>query len=415
MDYPVRDLQMKPTAAVLAVGNEVLRGSVVNTNAAFLGRELSGLGFEIVSHGVCADSIEAIRFRLGEVLRRADLVIIMGGLGPTPDDVTREGIAAHFKVPLVFSARQYRHLQKVYKRYGKRVPPLVKREAFYPENARPLVNRFGIALGFSIETGSKAVIALPGVPSELKSMYFDVVLPFLKKKYGDLFKSRKLIVKMAGISEPDVMKRLGKDFFDDPFDFGIYPAAGEITIRILAENAAILARLKKKIATRLKDRIYGWDEMPLSVVIGRILTRKKQTLAVAESCTGGLLASRITACSGASVYFRGGVVAYHANVKTELGVPGRILKERGEVSAQVASELARSVRIRMGSSFGIGITGIAGPGGGNSKKPVGLVYIGLASPNKKVKAWKHVFWGDRHQVQERAATKALEYLWRKIR
>ncbi|OGX12515.1 MAG: hypothetical protein A2351_03515 [Omnitrophica bacterium RIFOXYB12_FULL_50_7] len=406
---------MKPTAAILSVGNEILRGSVVNTNAAFLGRELSGLGFEVVSHGVCADSQEAIRFRLGEVLRRVELIIMMGGLGPTPDDVTREGIAAHFKVPLVFSAQQYSRLLKVYKRYGKRVPPLVKREAFYPENAKPLINRFGIALGFSIETGSKIVIALPGVPSELQNMYFDVVLPFLKKKYGDLFKGRKLIVRMAGISEPDVMKKLGKDFFDDQLDFGIYPSAGEIAIRILADRADVLARLKKKIATRLKDRIYGWDETPFSVVIGNILTKKKQTLAIAESCTGGLLASRITACPGASAYFHGGVVTYHLSAKTDLGVPEKLIKEYGEVSAQVAIQLAKSVRIRMGSSFGIGITGVAGPGGGSSKKPVGLVYIGLASPDGTVRAWKHIFWGERHQIQDKAATKALEYLWRKIR
>ena len=406
---------MKPTAAILSVGNEVLRGSVVNTNAAFLGRELSGLGFEIVSHGVCADSLEAIRFRLGEVLRRVDLVIMMGGLGPTPDDVTREGIAAHFKVPLIFSAQQYSRLQKVYKRYGQRVPLLVKREAFYPENAKPLVNRFGVAPGFSIEIGSKVVIALPGVPSELTNMYFDVVLPFLKKKFGDLFISRKLIVRMAGISEPDVMKKLGKDFFNDNFDFGIYPSAGEIAIRILADKADILSRLKRKIATRLKDRIYGWDETPLSVVIGKILARKKQTLAVAESCTGGLLASRITACPGASVYFRGGVVTYHASVKTDLGVPAKLIKEHGEVSSQVAIQLAKFVRIRSRSSFGIGITGVAGPGGGSSKKPVGLVYIGLASSDGTVRAWKHVFYGERHQIQDKAATKALEYLWRKIR
>ncbi|MFA5159024.1 MAG: CinA family nicotinamide mononucleotide deamidase-related protein [Candidatus Omnitrophota bacterium] len=406
---------MKPTVAILAVGNEVLRGSVVNTNAAFLGRELSGLGFEVISHGVCADSLEAIRFRLGEVLRRVDLVIMMGGLGPTPDDVTREGIAAHFKVPLVFSARQYNCLQKVYKRHGKRVPSLVKREAFYPENAKPLINRFGIALGFSIETGQKVVIALPGVPSELKNMYFDVVLPFLEKKYGDLFKSRKLIVQMVGISEPDVMKKLGKDFFDDQFDFGIYPSAGEVAIRILADKADVFGRLKKKIVVRLKDWIYGWDEAPLSVVIGKILKKKKQTFAVAESCTGGLLSSRITACPGASVYFRGGVVTYHSSVKTDLGVSGKFIRKYGEVSAQVALQLAKSVRIRMGSSFGIGITGIAGPGGGSSRKPVGLVYIGLAFPGGTARVWKHVFWGERHQIRGKASVKALEYLWRTIR
>jgi len=406
---------MKPTAAILSVGNEVLRGSVVNTNAAFLGRELSGLGFEVISHGVCADSQEAIRFRLGELLRRVDLVVMMGGLGPTPDDVTREGIAAHFKVPLVFSSQQYSRLQKAYKRFGKPVPPIVKREAFYPENAKPLINRFGIALGFSIEIGQKIVIALPGVPSELTNMYFDVVLPLLKKKFGDLFKSRKLIVRMAGISEPDVMKKLGKDFFEDSFDFGIYPSAGEIAIRLLADKADVLMRLKKKIATRLKDRIYGWDETPLAVVIGKILTKKRQTLAIAESCTGGLLASRITAHPGSSIFFTGATVAYHASVKKKLGVPDKLIRKHGEVSAQVAAVLAKSVRSRMESDYGIGITGIAGPGGGSSKKPVGLVYIGLASPDGTVRTWKHVFWGERQQVQDKAATKALEYLWRKIR
>jgi len=349
------------------------------------------------------------------VLRRADLIVMMGGLGPTPDDVTREGIAAHFNVPLVFSAEQYRRLQKIYKRFGKRVPSLVKREAMYPENAKPLINRFGIALGFSIEVGQKIVIALPGVPSELINMYADVVLPLLKKKYTDLLASRKLIVRMAGISEPDVMKKLGKDFFEDAFDFGIYPSAGEIGIRILSDNAPVLRHLKAKIAVRLKDWIYAWDETALSALVGKILIRKRKTLAVAESCTGGLLASRITEVPGASAFFRGATIAYHPGAKKKLGVSGRTIRKHGEVSSQVAAQLAQCVRGRMEADFGIGITGIAGPSGGTSKKPVGLVHIGLASPDGKVRTWKHVFWGERHQVQDKAAVKALEYLWRKIR
>ena len=406
---------MKPSAAILSVGNEVLRGSVVNTNAAFLGRELTSLGFEVVSHGVCADSKEAIRFRLGEVIRRADVIIMMGGLGPTPDDVTRDGIAAYFKVPLVFSSEQYGRLEKIYKRFGKRIPLIVKREAFYPKNAKPLINRFGIALGFSIQAQKNLVIALPGVPSELENMYFDVVLPVLKKQFPGLVKTPKLVVRMTGIPETEVMKKLGKDFFDEPFDFGIYPAAGEVAIRILAENPAILTRAKKKIAARLKDRIYAWDETPLSSVIGNILTKRKRTLAIAESCTGGLLASRITDCPGASAYFRGAMVAYHAAVKIQLGVPRSLIKKYGEVSKEVAMELAKGVCIQAGSDYGIGITGIAGPGGGSAKKPVGLVYIALASPGEKPRVWKHNFWGERHQVRDKAAAKALEYLWRKIR
>lgn len=406
---------MRPSAAILSVGNEVLRGSVVNTNAAFLGRELSNLGFEVVSHGVCSDSKEAIRFRLGEIIRRAEVIIVMGGLGPTPDDVTREGIAAYFKVPLVFSATQFGRLEKIYKRFGKRIPSRVRQEAFYPKNAKPLINRFGIALGFSIQTQNSLVIALPGVPSELENMYFDVVLPVLKKQFSGLVRTPKLIVRMTGIPETDVMMKLGKDFFEDPFDFGIYPAAGEVALRILAENSAILTKVKKKIAARLKDRIYAWDETPLVSVIGKILTKKKRTLAVAESCTGGLLASRITACSGASAYFLGGTVAYHSSFKTRTGVSARILRKYGEVSSQVAAELAKGVCAQSGADYGIGITGIAGPGGGSAKKPVGLVYISLATRGEKPKVWKHEFLGERHQVRDKAAAKALEYLWRKIR
>jgi len=406
---------MKPSAAILSVGNEVLRGSVVNTNAAFLGRELSSLGFEVASHGVCADSQESIRYRLGEFMRRVDLVIVMGGLGPTPDDVTRDGLAAHFKVPLVFSRQQYSRLKKAYRKFDKRIPELVKREAYYPENAKPLINRFGIALGFSIEIGPKLVVVLPGVPSELENMYVDVVKPVLKKKYPGLEKTRKIVVRTTGISEPDVMERLGADFFDDRFDFGIYPSAGEVAVRISAETATILSRLKNKIQTRLSDGIYAWDETPLAGVVGKILMKKKQMLAVAESCTGGLLSSRITANAGASAYFKGGMVAYHESIKENLGVPGKMLKKYGEVSAPVAAELARWVRTRMGTSYGLGITGIAGPGGGSSRKPVGLVYIGLSLPDGKIKTWKHLFWGERHQIQDKAAAKALEYLWRQIR
>lgn len=406
---------MKPAAAVLSIGNELLRGSVVNTNAAFLGRELSSAGFEVIAHVVAPDAEEAIRFQIGELLRRADLIITCGGLGPTPDDVTREGIAALFNVPLVFLKDEFRRIKALYKRFGKRVPPLVKREAFFPRNAKPLLNRFGVAFGFSIESKGKLLISLPGVPAELKNMYFDVVLPLLTKKFSKIGASRRLIVKMAGISEPDVMRKLGEDFFKDHFDFGIYPASGEVAIRILCDQKSVLARLKKKIHNRLRNFIYAWDDVPIAVTIGGILKRKKQTLAVAESCTGGLLAAEITGFGGASAFFRGGVVAYHRTIKELLGVSSQSVRIHGEVSSRVAGELARAVRKRMGTDYGIGITGIAGPEGGSRQKPIGLVYIGLSGPDEKTRTWKHRFWGDRSQVQKRAAIKALDYLWQAIR
>ncbi|MBU9889930.1 MAG: CinA family nicotinamide mononucleotide deamidase-related protein [Candidatus Omnitrophica bacterium] len=406
---------MNPTAAILSIGNEVLRGSVVNTNAAFLGAELTGEGFEVVSHGVCADTREAIRFRLEETLRRADVIIVMGGLGPTPDDVTREGIAAYFRVPLVFSKTQYACMRKMYKKYGKRIPALVRREAYYPANARPLINRFGVALGFSIEIGKKLVVVLPGVPAELRNMYFHVVLPLLHRRFPRLRRARRLVAKLTGISEPDVMKKLGNDFFDEPFDFGIYPSSGEVTVRILARETAVMSRVQRKIASRLSDFVYAWEEVSLAAVVGRILGKKRQTLALAESCTGGALAAEITRCPGASRFFRGGTVVYHAEAKKRLGVREKTLRARGEVSREVAGELAREVRNGMGVHYGIGITGIAGPGGGSRVKPVGLVYIGIAGIAGKSRVWRHVFWGDREQVRRRAAIKALEHLWRTIR
>ncbi|HPW77301.1 MAG TPA: CinA family nicotinamide mononucleotide deamidase-related protein [Candidatus Omnitrophota bacterium] len=406
---------MRPSAAILSVGNEVLRGMAVNSNAAFLGRELSDLGFDVTTHTTCPDTEEAIKFHLGDLFRRTDVVILSGGLGPTPDDVTREGIAAYFNVPLIFSKAQFSRFRRIYKRFKKPVPLLVRREACYPANAKPLVNRFGIAVGFVIEEKGKLVIALPGVPSELINMYGDVVRPLLKKHYPRVESVNQLIVKMVGISEPDVMKKLRKDFFADRFVFGIYPTAGEIAIRVQADSRKVLKKIKQKISKRLQNFIYAWDDLPLARVVGQLLEEREETLAVAESCTGGLLSSEISRHAGTSHFFKGGAVAYHQEVKTQLGVDPRILRRHGEVSPEVAKALATAAQSRMNSTYGIGITGIAGPQGGSPKKPVGLVFIAWAGPGRRPKVWRHHFWGDRRQIQRKATVKALEYLWRKIR
>ncbi len=406
---------MKYTASFLSIGNEVLKGSVLNTNSQFIGRELSALGFEVARASVCADSRESIKHQLDILLRRSDLVVVSGGLGPTPDDVTRQSIADFFRVPLKFSATQFSHLKKVYKKFGKRVPPLVRLEAFYPENAKPLVNRFGIALGFSVEIKNKILIVLPGVPYELQNMYFAIVRPYLKKKFKNLSAIKNIVVKTTGISEPDVMSRLGEGFVNGTFDFGIYPSAGEVALRIQTNSAEIKSRIARKIKSALKDWIYSWKEQTLAFTIGEILSRNKKTLAVAESCTGGLLASKITATTGASIYFKGGVVTYNASAKEWLGVGKQIIKENGEVSPEVAKSLAENIRKKMETDFGLAITGIAGPTGGSAKKPVGLVYIALAKKGKKTQVLKNNFWGERQQIQEKSAIKALELLWRETR
>ena len=403
------------TAEIINIGAELLKGSVLNTNAQFLGKELTGLGFHVEAQVSCGDSLKAIEESLGLALSHADLIILSGGLGPTPDDVTRDSLAQFFKVPLVFSRSQFSLIQKNYRRYGQRiVPSQVKKEAYYPQNAKPLMNRFGIALGFTIRCGNRLIVVLPGVPSELEKMFAQQVKPLLKRHFKNREARPSLAAKTVGISEPEVMKRLGEDFFRDEFEFGIYPEAGEVSLRIYAAKVAVIRRLKKKIKKRLAGALYSQEETGLSETVGQKLIRKKRWLAVAESCTGGRLASDITRVAGASRYFKGSVITYDNRIKEQVGVSKKILKTKGAVSKEVAIGLAHGVRNKMDTYYGIGVTGIAGPSGGSRQKPVGLVYISLATP-KKVRTEKFLFWGDRNQIQTKASKKALEFLWQDLR
>lgn len=403
---------MRPRAFLLTIGAELLKGSVLNTNSQYLSKGLSGLGIEVTGHGSCPDLIPAIETSLKQALAQTDLVILTGGLGPTPDDVTREALAAFFHVPLLFSQDQFRRIQKVYRRYGRRVPSLVRREAFYPENAVPMINRYGIALSFYIPVGTrKLVIVLPGVPLEAERMYDELVVPLVRRYFAPLQPKPELIAKILGHSEPDVMCKLGKSFFDIPFEFGIYPAPGEVTLRLYAESQKIIQKLRKFLDQKFGRAIFARTDISLAEAVGHELIKRKASLAVAESCTGGLLASEITRVAGSSRYFLGGSICYHKRLKEQLGISNALLRKEGAVSAATAKALARGIRRQTGASFGIGITGIAGPGGGTKTKPVGLVYIGLASATQ-TQVGRYLIFGGRRQVQWKASQKALERLWR---
>ncbi len=403
-------------AEILTIGDELLKGSTLNTNARFLGEELTQLGFKVTGQSACPDSIPAISKKLSEALVRSEVMILSGGLGPTPDDVTRDAVSDFFRVPLVFSKSQFALIRRYYERRSrKKVPEIVRREAQFPANAVPLLNRFGVALGFFIRSGRRLLIALPGVPSELERMFETSVCPLLLKSFPDLKKGARLLVKMVGISEPEVMRLLGRDFFNRPFEFGIYPKAGEVAIRLQADTRKTLQILEGKIKKRLRPFIYTFQERSLAEVCGKHLTRRKKTLAVVESCTGGLLTSELTKLPGASRFLVGSVVAYHDRIKSQtLGVPQAILKKEGAVSEKTAAALAQGIREKFSTSYGMGVTGIAGPSGGSKKKPVGLVYIALAS-SQSMKVWKEVFVGERQPIQKRAVVRALEYLWKTIR
>ncbi len=406
-------LVSRPKAVLLNVGDELLKGSVLNTNARFLGRELTGMGFEVTRQISCQDSLQSIKEALRAELPDSDLMILSGGLGPTPDDVTRDAIAEFFRMPLELSLRQWDFIRAHYRSRRKKVPAIVKKEAMFPRGSVPLFNRYGIALGFYIQAAGRLVAVLPGVPYELENMFSKLLVPVLRKKFKGFPKRYPVIVRTAGISEPEVMKKLGKDFFDDPFEFGIYPAPGEVALRLYASEPSVAARLKKKIKTRLAGDLYAWEEKGLSEVLGEMLMRNKKSIAVAESCTGGLCAAEITRVPGASRYFRGSVSVYQRQTKKQIGLKDSDLKD-GEVSARTAKALALAIRRHMGADYGIGITGIAGPSGGSAKKPVGLVYIAAAGPRKSY-VQEHHFWGERSQVQIKAVKKALEHVYRLIK
>lgn len=404
---------MRPTASILTIGNELLKGSVLNTNARYLGQQLTSLGFEVVAQTACRDDQREIGQAVGRSFGRSDLLILCGGLGPTPDDVTRDAVAAYFHVPLEFSSRQYAFIRHYYRSGKRKVPGLVRKEAMFPANSQPLFNRFGLALGFSICHNGKLMVSLPGVPVEMEKMFGTLVVPLLRKCFRNLPKRERLIVKTAGLSEPSVMQKLGRDFFSEAFDFGIYPSVGEVTLRIYAESFRVIQNLRRKIQKRLGSFIYAYEETSLAEVVGTHLKKKGKILAVAESCTGGLLASQITQIAGASRYFRGSVTVYQPHVKRWLGVSSERLKRSGDVSPVTTRKLAQKIREVMKADYGIGITGMAGPkteGG----LPVGRVYISLADA-KKAKVWEENFLGDRNQIQAKASKKALEYLWKWIR
>ncbi len=404
----------RKTAVLLTIGSELLKGSTLNTNARFLGERLLAAGFRLKEQIACDDVISEIKTCLARALKSADLVILTGGLGPTPDDVTREAVAAYFKKPLILSQVQWRRINRLYQSLDRTMPASVRQEALYPRSARQLINRYGIALGFCLTAGKKLVVVLPGVPRELENLMDTQVLPLLKRTFKGPAPKHKLILKTFGLSEPSVMEKLGADFFDEPFEFGIYPHPGEVTVRIFAESSAAITRLRRKALKRLESFIYSTRDESMAQALGECLRAKGHWLAAAESCTGGQLAAEMTRAPGASRYFRGGLTVYDNGLKNRLRVTAQMLRRNGAVSLPVAEQLARQIRKFAHADWGIGITGIAGPGGGSRRKPAGLVFIGVCGPAGFRHVERFQFWGTREQIQRRAVMKALELLWRAL-
>jgi len=404
-------------AEIIGVGTEILNGRIINTNAAYIADKLSGLGIDLTFHTTVDDNPAKLVSLLEKALSRSDLVFTTGGLGPTVDDITLYAIGSALSRPLVFKENIKKDIETYFKKRSlKAIPEDTMRQAHIPKGARWFRNKVGTAPGIATEYGKKLVISLPGPPRELIPIFEKGLIPYLKRKgfAGNCWKKTRRIL-IVGLIEAEV-NRIIKDLFSSGPNIilGIYAHPGEVELVLTSkgntEKAALLAiaKIEKKIRQRLGNYIYGQDHDTLESVVGRLLTRKKKTIATAESCTGGLISNKITDISGSSRYFKMGVITYSNKSKVKmLGVSEKTLKKYGAVSKEVAIEMAGGVRKLANSNIGLAVTGIAGPSGGTKKKPVGLVFIAACGARKKL-VRRHKFAGTRGEIKHRTSIAALD-------
>lgn len=406
---------------ILTVGTELLLGQIVDTNAAWISQRLAEAGIDVFYKSTVGDNWGRIESAMRLALDRADVLLITGGLGPTEDDLTRDVLAHVLGRPLRPDPSV---LEAIERRFAIRRMPMAennKKQALVPEGAEVLHNPRGTAPGLFIRLDGCAITCMPGVPSEMKPMLLDQVIPRLRETLGLRSRIVSRVLKTCGISESMVDQRIG-DYFRDMRNptIGVLAHAGEIHIRLTckgedaAEIARMLDELEGKIRARLGPLIFGCDEEQMEALVGRLLRERGATLAVAESCTGGLIASRLTDVPDSSTYFDRGVVSYSPEAKQALlDVPAELIARHGVVSAEVAVAMADGVRRRSGTTFGLATTGLAGPAGGTPEKPVGLAYIGLAWEGGSLAREERLI-GERTLIKYRAAQMALETLRRHL-
>jgi nicotinamide-nucleotide amidase len=402
-------------AEIIAVGSEMLTPDYLDTNSLFITERLNEAGCEVHLKTVVGDSEQDIANVLREALRRSDLIIFSGGLGPTEDDLTRVAVAEVLKRAVTIDPVLVEALRRRFASRGYQMPKINERQALVIDGASILDNPFGTAPGMWLEEGGAGIALLPGPPRELKPMLEKHILPRVQERSGGRrLASRQFHV--TGMTESEVDSRVAPVYRKYPEIRTIILAKpGHIALRISrwvgpAEEPADLEELASQIQGLLGDAVFSSAREPLEEVVGRMLLESGQTLAVAESCTSGMIGARITRIPGSSRYFLGGVLCYSNEVKKHAcGVPSGILEEHGAVSAEVAEALAGGVREKLGSSIALSVTGIAGPDGGSSEKPVGLVFVGIAD-GRRVIHFKRIIPGDRETIRERATYFALSSL-----
>jgi nicotinamide-nucleotide amidase len=400
-------------ACIISIGNELLIGQTVNTNAAWMGRKLSEIGIPVEKVVTIGDDKQQIESAVDACVQKYEVTIVTGGLGPTHDDITKKTIVDYFGGKLVFHEDILEKIRQFFEARGYKMPANNESQAWLPDNAEILPNKVGSAQGMLFRKDGHLCYVLPGVPREMMYIMGNSVLPFLQQQVKD-----KVILhytwRTTGVPESKLAEML--DNLEEIEKYGrlaFLPKYTGVDLRIsIATTSKEEAENRRQVVEKLiLDKagkfVYATGDVPLEQAVGELLRARRETLAIAESCTGGLICHKITGIAGSSEYFWGGMITYSNEQKVKsLGVSETTLVNFGAVSEETAQEMAAGVRAHVGTDYGLSVTGIAGPGGGTAEKPVGLVYIGLAT-KETVRAKKFLFAKDRAINRERSAAAAL--------
>ncbi len=403
---------------ILTIGNELMNGRTADTNSSFIAREINLQGWQVEIMLSVGDDFATIKSRLHYLLTFADAVICTGGLGPTADDITTAAIAQAFGLPLYTDEAVLQDIKDKFTKYNLRWVENNAKQAVFPQGAEVIANPVGTAAGFALPVKDKLVFVIPGVPSETQRMLLAGVIPVLRRHFPQpAGYTIRQTIKTFGLSEAAVDERLAEVNFNTlGVSVGFYPVFPENHLVLIAHSDSReqaqknLQKAQDEVTARLHDCIFSYGEQTLEEIIAAALTEKKMTIAVAESCTGGLIANRLTDVSGSSIYFERGLTTYSNTAKISmLGVPAEIIEKYGAVSEETARLMAEGVRRLACTDLGLASTGIAGPTGGSPEKPVGTVYVALADANQTV-CRHHAFRWDRKRNKQVSTEAALMML-----
>ncbi len=403
---------------IITIGDEILIGQIVDTNSAWMGEQLNLIGIKVHQITSVSDNAEHIVKALDEAKSRVDIILITGGLGPTKDDITKHTLVEYFKTSLRFDENVFQHVKALFARFGREVTGVNLKQAEVPENCTIIHNANGTAPGMWFEHEEKIFISMPGVPYEMKKMMGAEILPRLKKKFSLPTIVHRTIL-TQGIGESflsEIIAEWENSLAEKNIKLAYLPSPGMVRLRLSTSGnneTTLLEAVEEKVEELNKlipQHIYGYEKDTMEQIVGRLLKEKKQTLSLAESCSGGLIAHLVTSVPGSSAYFMGGVVSYSYESKTNmLGVTTETLEKYGAVSEEVVTQMAVGAKQKFNTDWAISASGIAGPDGGMEGKPVGTVWIAVAGPNG-VKAKKFQFGGDRERNIAVTAITALNML-----